>query len=708
MTSRLAAAGVAALVAAGSCTDGSAPDADLTAPAAITARALGMHVVRVEWTPASGGVESYRLERRVNLTGPFVIITPALTPVSAGAVVSFLDVDVEPETFYGYRVFALGSLGDESRPSVVAGARTPPPPGIDVQTSSTVPVPDAADPDGYWVSVAGPATAAAPLGVNDQRRFTPLAPGAYTVTLSGVRSSCDLQDAPTQAVTVSDTGLQTVAAIAFRVVCHDPARGRIRGTVVADGDSADPNGFRVTGVGLLADTALPDSQRIVHLETGVSGAGGSFAFDGLLPGSYDVSLDDVAAHCSVAGERVRQVTVAPLRVDTLQFDVACLGSGGAGRPFVWRNSWSPASAQPGAKVALDIALDVSANAGQQVGGVQSELRYNAALLRFDSARAGALTDQFTINPQTAGLVSWLALRVSNPPGGTVSLGRFHFTVTGAAGSAAATRTTITEVLAGDLDTRIDTLIRVVEDTLPVTGGGGNQPPVADANGPYGGAVSTPISFSSAGSSDPDGTIASYAWAFGDGGSAVGATPSHSYSAAGTYTARLTVTDNLGATATDQVTVSVTNVGGASPFTWRGQFGAINPADSVVALTLTLDLTTDIAETPGPEALATFVIDSLKWDPTVLRYHAFNWGPGGAGGVQTTHAMQGKLIVTSFTLPTTANSGLVQLATIRFKSIPSSRSTTTASAVGPLIGTPATGAFNYRSRTGVVEATFTSP
>ncbi|GAA5109344.1 hypothetical protein GCM10023339_09300 [Alloalcanivorax gelatiniphagus] len=59
------------------------------------------------------------------------------------------------------------------------------------------------------------------------------------------------------------------------------------------------------------------------------------------------------------------------------------------------------------------------------------------------------------------------------------------------------------------------------------------------------------------SSDPDGTIASYAWTFGDGGTATGATASRTYAAAGTYEVRLTVTDDDGATdvATQQVTVS---------------------------------------------------------------------------------------------------------------------------------------------------------
>jgi len=135
---------------------------------------------------------------------------------------------------------------------------------------------------------------------------------------------------------------------------------------------------------------------------------------------------------------------------------------------------------------------------------------------------------------------------------------------------------------------------------------------------------------------------------------------------------------------------------------------MNSVDSVVALTITLDLSADIPETAGPEALERFSVDSLKWDPTVLKYHAFNWGHGGAGSVQPS-AAQGKIAFASFALPTNANSGVITIATIRFKVIgPSGRSTTTASAVGPLIGTPATGNYNYRFRTAVLESRFTVP
>ena len=53
------------------------------------------------------------------------------------------------------------------------------------------------------------------------------------------------------------------------------------------------------------------------------------------------------------------------------------------------------------------------------------------------------------------------------------------------------------------------------------------------------------SFDGSGSSDSDGSVDSYAWDFGDGASATGATPDRTYAAAGTYQVKLTVTDNRG-------------------------------------------------------------------------------------------------------------------------------------------------------------------
>jgi chitodextrinase len=89
-------------------------------------------------------------------------------------------------------------------------------------------------------------------------------------------------------------------------------------------------------------------------------------------------------------------------------------------------------------------------------------------------------------------------------------------------------------------------------------GGPNQPPNAFPFAiPGGGAAPLVVNFSGSASSDPDGTIVSYAWTFGDGTTGSGPSTTHIYTAAGTYQARLTVTDDKGATGSDFVTISVT-------------------------------------------------------------------------------------------------------------------------------------------------------
>ncbi|TFW18234.1 PKD domain-containing protein [Massilia arenosa] len=84
----------------------------------------------------------------------------------------------------------------------------------------------------------------------------------------------------------------------------------------------------------------------------------------------------------------------------------------------------------------------------------------------------------------------------------------------------------------------------------------NANPVAQATGTVTGLS---VAFDGSASSDPDGSIASYSWNFGDGKTGSGARVTHAYAKAGDYTAVLTVKDNQGASATMNVPVSVAAV-----------------------------------------------------------------------------------------------------------------------------------------------------
>ena len=102
----------------------------------------------------------------------------------------------------------------------------------------------------------------------------------------------------------------------------------------------------------------------------------------------------------------------------------------------------------------------------------------------------------------------------------------------------------------------DGLVDVDTATATVSPAGVNAPPTANVNGPYSGTEQVEIQFSSAGSSDPDGTIVAYAWDFGDGSNSTLQNPVHVYVAAGVYDVTLTVTDDAGATDSAATTATI--------------------------------------------------------------------------------------------------------------------------------------------------------
>ncbi|CAM2005199.1 PKD domain-containing protein [Acanthopleuribacter pedis] len=138
-----------------------------------------------------------------------------------------------------------------------------------------------------------------------------------------------------------------------------------------------------------------------------------------------------------------------------------------------------------------------------------------------------------------------------------------------------------------------------------TAQGENQPPVAEAGGPYNGQVNQNISFSANGSTDADGTITAYRWDFGDGQTGSGANTNHRYAAAGTYRVTLTVTDNEGATDQDRAEVRISD----QPSPGTGTFLA--PVDGRTMMIIGQDLlsVSQYINAPGiptPAGITTYV------------------------------------------------------------------------------------------------------
>jgi len=99
-------------------------------------------------------------------------------------------------------------------------------------------------------------------------------------------------------------------------------------------------------------------------------------------------------------------------------------------------------------------------------------------------------------------------------------------------------------------------------TYTVVGDAANRPPLAVLTAtPTSGFAPLTVNFSGAGSSDPDScdSVVSYTFDFGDGTAPVtqtGSTISHTYNAAGTYNAKLSVTDSFGAQNTNVASVTI--------------------------------------------------------------------------------------------------------------------------------------------------------
>lgn len=88
----------------------------------------------------------------------------------------------------------------------------------------------------------------------------------------------------------------------------------------------------------------------------------------------------------------------------------------------------------------------------------------------------------------------------------------------------------------------------------------NSPPTASFTyAPQNPTIENLIQFTDT-STDPDGTVVSWSWNFGDGGTSTLQNPTHQYETAGTYTVTLTVEDNGGMTDTYTAEIEVSGTG----------------------------------------------------------------------------------------------------------------------------------------------------
>jgi PKD repeat protein len=334
-------------------------------------------------------------------------------------------------------------------------------------------------PQGYTLHIEGPGGMADPtIGATDTVTFPNVAIGDYTVELGAVRANCTVSTANgpnprTVTVPAADTGRTT-----FDVTCTPT-------TTTGDLTIATATTGESTPVGYTMSVTAPDGT----LFTLTFAATDSKTFPGIAAGDYRLEITDMPANCALAsGTNPRTVTVPAGGSASTTFQVSCTAT-----------TPPPVANFTFACSDLTCSFDASSSTAQ----ANATYSWNWG----DGTPAGS--------------------------------GKTATHTYGAAGSYSVTLT-VTD--AGGSSTKTQ--------TVPVTAP--NQPPVANFTFSCNGLA---CSFTST-SSDPDGSITAYSWTFGDGTSSTAQNPSHTYAAGGTYTVRLTVTDNRGGTASASKSVTV--------------------------------------------------------------------------------------------------------------------------------------------------------
>jgi PKD domain-containing protein/PEGA domain-containing protein len=144
----------------------------------------------------------------------------------------------------------------------------------------------------------------------------------------------------------------------------------------------------------------------------------------------------------------------------------------------------------------------------------------------------------------------------------------------------------------------------------VPNGTSNHAPTAGsiATTPATGIVATLTTFTAVGANDSDGDAMTFAWTFGDGGTGSGSTVSHAYTAPGTKTVGVTVSDGRAAPAAATLDLVVTSLTDSN---WSGAPSGWSSSATVALNQSGTDLTGTFTDSNGSAPLAGTIDESTR-------------------------------------------------------------------------------------------------
>lgn len=483
----------------------------MPAPENLSATA-GEWLITVGWNPLSDPAFSYyKLYRNID-GGAYSVLASGLTSLL------YLDRNVDPSHTYGYKVSAVDVLGREGPSSAAVETRplqqttSPRQTSLQPATGSRFKgtlelVAEAEDEIGIvafrfqysasdWTTI-GEDTAPTKVGAKTWRgRFTwdasALDSGNYQVRVIAVNRG-NLTDSATNTYVLDRTAPAAPASVSVT----DPRTG---------------GALRVSW----AASSEPDLAGYYVYRSQTSG-GGYSKVSSLVTATFfnDTGLTN--------GTRYYYVVTA---VDTAQNE----------------SSFSAeASSTPGAE--CDLKVD-SLGAIPASPPVNQAATLKAVIENIGPAAAAATVTFYHV--QAGGSRTTLGSASVNVPGGG---GKADATVSWTPAQSGYQTISVEITNITPTDTGADNNQRVAQIRV-------NLPPVAPALQSQTVGWGTNITFDASAATDPDGTVAGYSWEFGDSSTSDKALTTHQYPSVGTFSVRLTVTDNDGATAQSSCQITV--------------------------------------------------------------------------------------------------------------------------------------------------------